>query len=65
MNIWRQIWAKKVYCAQGVFSALADARLDARLCTMIYEIESDKRPLGFQNFDELEAYVASIAKTLP
>ena len=61
MNIWGQIWAKKVYCAQGVFSALADARL----CTMIYEIESDKRPLGFQNFDELEAYVASIAKTLP
>jgi 2-dehydropantoate 2-reductase len=32
---------------------------------MIYEIEDGKRQLGFHNFDELEAYAASIGKTLP
>lgn len=43
----------------------ADTRLNERLCTMIYEIEDGKRALGFHNFDELEAYAASIGKTLP
>ncbi|PTS89342.1 2-dehydropantoate 2-reductase [Sphingomonas sp. HMWF008] len=43
----------------------ADTRLNEKLCTMIYEIEDGTRPLGFENFDELEAYVASIGKTLP
>ena len=32
---------------------------------MIYEIESGQRPLGFQNYDELEAYVQSLGKALP
>ncbi len=43
----------------------ADTRLNDRLCTMIYEIESGTRQLGFDNFDELEAYVAEIGKSLP
>ncbi|WP_280177632.1 ketopantoate reductase family protein [Arsenicitalea aurantiaca] len=43
----------------------ADTRLNARLFEMIYEIEDGRRPLGFANFDELEAYAASIGKTLP
>ena len=43
----------------------ADARLNAKLCEMIYEIEGGQRPLGFENYDELEAYVASIGKALP
>lgn len=43
----------------------ADTRLNERLCTMIYEIEAGTRPLGFQNFDELEGYVASVGKALP
>ncbi len=43
----------------------ADTRLNEKLFSMIYEIEDGKRDLGFHNFDELEAYVASIGKTLP
>jgi len=43
----------------------ADTRLNDRLCTMIYEIEDGNRRLGLHNFDELEACVASIGKTLP
>lgn len=43
----------------------ADTRLNDRLCNMIYEIEDGKRQLGLHNFDELEAYVASIGKALP
>ncbi len=45
--------------------ARADTRLNAKLNSMIYEIEAGERRLGFHNFDELEAYVASIGKTLP
>ena len=43
----------------------ADTRLNAKLNSMIYEIEEGQRQLGFHNYDELEAYVASIGKTLP
>jgi 2-dehydropantoate 2-reductase len=43
----------------------ADVRLNERLCNMIYEIESGTRPLGFHNFEELEAYVAKIGRSLP
>ena len=43
----------------------ADSRLNARLYDMIYEIEDGKRALGFHNYNELEAYVASIGKALP
>ncbi len=43
----------------------ADTRLTQKLMDMIMEIEAGKRQLGFHNFDELEAYVASIGKTLP
>ena len=43
----------------------ADARLNAKLCDMIYEIEDGRRQLGFHNYDELEAYVTSIGKALP
>ncbi|WP_373356285.1 ketopantoate reductase family protein [Pseudoroseicyclus sp. CXY001] len=43
----------------------ADTRLNAKLFEMIYEIEEGKRELGFHNYDELEAYVAEIGKTLP
>lgn len=46
-------------------TAGADVRLNEKLCSMIYEIEEGKRPLGFHNFDELEAYVAQIGKALP
>ncbi len=43
----------------------ADVRLNDKLCSMIYEIESGQRALGFQNYEELEAYVATIGKALP
>ncbi|MFK7601218.1 ketopantoate reductase family protein [Deinococcus sp. SM5_A1] len=43
----------------------ADSRLNARLCEMIYEIEGGQRQLGFENYDELEAYITSIGKALP
>jgi 2-dehydropantoate 2-reductase len=43
----------------------ADVRLNERLCNMIYEIESGTRRLGFHNFEELEAYVAAIGRSLP
>jgi len=43
----------------------ADARLNARLCEMIYEIEDGQRQLGFHNYDELEAYVTALGKALP
>ncbi len=43
----------------------ADTRLNAKLCDMIYEIESGTRPLGFNNYHELEAYVSALGKTLP
>ena len=43
----------------------ADTRLNEKMVSMIYEIEDGKRQLGFHNFDELEAYAASIGKTLP
>lgn len=43
----------------------ADVRLNEKLSSMIYEIEDGKRPLGFHNYDELEAYVNAIGKALP
>lgn len=43
----------------------ADTRLNEKMTSMIYEIEDGTRQLGFHNFDELEAYAASIGKTLP
>jgi 2-dehydropantoate 2-reductase len=43
----------------------ADVRLNERLCDMIYEIESGTRQLGFHNFEELEAYVAELGRSLP
>lgn len=43
----------------------ADVRLNERMCNMIYEIEKGERDLGVHNFEELEAYVAEIGKTLP
>ena len=43
----------------------ADVRLNDRLCAMIYEIEAGTRSLGFHNFEELEAYVSSIGRSLP
>jgi len=43
----------------------ADTRLNEKMVSMIYEIEDGTRQLGFHNFDELEAYAASIGKTLP
>jgi 2-dehydropantoate 2-reductase len=43
----------------------ADVRLNDKLCSMIYEIEDGKRKLGFHNFEELEAYVAAIGRSLP
>ena len=43
----------------------ADVRLNDKLCSMIYEIESGQRALGFQNYEELEAYVAALGKALP
>ena len=46
-------------------AAGADTRLTEKLCQLIYEIEDGKRELGFHNYDELEAYVASIGKALP
>lgn len=46
-------------------TAGADTRLNEKLTQMIYEIEDGKRELGFHNYDELEAYAASIGKTLP
>ncbi len=46
-------------------TAGADVRLNQKLCEMIYEIEDGKRPLGFHNYDELEAYVREIGKALP
>jgi len=46
-------------------AAGADVRLNEKLNAMIYEIEEKRRPLGYANYDELEAYVASIGKALP
>jgi ketopantoate reductase len=43
----------------------ADTRLNEKMASMIYEIEAGTRPLGFHNYEELEAYVASIGKALP
>jgi 2-dehydropantoate 2-reductase len=43
----------------------ADVRLNDKLCSMIYEIEAGTRALGFHNFEELEAYVAGIGRSLP
>lgn len=43
----------------------ADTRLTQKLMDMILEIEAGKRQLGFHNFDELEAYTASIGRALP
>lgn len=43
----------------------ADTRLNEKMVGMIYEIEDGTRQLGFQNYDELEAYAAEIGKTLP
>jgi 2-dehydropantoate 2-reductase len=43
----------------------ADVRLNDKLCSMIYEIERNERTLGTHNFEELEAYAASIGKALP
>lgn len=46
-------------------AAGADVRLNEKLYDMIYEIEAGRRELGPHNYDELEAYVASIGKALP
>ncbi|MFT8247140.1 ketopantoate reductase family protein [Roseomonas sp. BN140053] len=46
-------------------AAGADTRLTQKLMEMIVEIEEGKRQLGFHNYDELEAYVASIGRALP
>jgi ketopantoate reductase len=43
----------------------ADTRLIEKMSSMIYEIEDGRRKLGFHNYEELEAYVASIGKALP
>lgn len=43
----------------------ADTRLNEKLNAMIYEIEDGRRALGVHNYDELEAYVALLGKTLP
>ena len=43
----------------------ADTRLTQKLMDMILEIEAGKRPLGFENYDELEAYTATIGRALP
>lgn len=43
----------------------ADTRLIEKMSGMIYEIEDGKRQLGFHNYEELEAYVASLGKSLP
>ncbi|SFR88152.1 ketopantoate reductase family protein [Sphingomonas jatrophae] len=43
----------------------ADTRLTARLCSMIYEIEEGQRPLGFDNFEELGAFVEAQDLALP
>lgn len=73
-GIWWDIVYRKrqseVRSSNGKLIALGDAvgadtRLNAKLCSMIYEIEDGTRPLGFANFDELEGYVNSIGKALP
>jgi 2-dehydropantoate 2-reductase len=46
-------------------AAGADTRLNEKLYSMIYDIEDGTRALGFHNYDELEAYVASLGKALP
>jgi 2-dehydropantoate 2-reductase len=46
-------------------AAGADVRLNAKLNAMVYEIEDGRRSLGFENYDELEAYVADAGQTLP
>ena len=43
----------------------ADTRLTEKLQQMIMEIEDGKRSLGFHNYDEFEAYIAQIGRTLP
>jgi len=43
----------------------ADVRLNDKLCSMIYEIENGTRSLGFHNYEELEAYVGSVGRSLP
>ena len=43
----------------------ADVRLNERLCDMIYDIERGARALGYANFEELEAYVAEVGRSLP
>lgn len=43
----------------------ADTRLAEKMVAMILEIEAGTRELGFHNYDELGAYVASIGKELP
>ncbi len=46
-------------------AAGADHRLNAKLSDMIYEIEAGTRPLGYPNYDELEAFVRACGKELP
>ena len=46
-------------------AANADARLNQKLCEMIYEIEEGERELGFHNYDELGVYVKELGKELP
>ncbi len=46
-------------------AAGADVRLNDKLNSMIYEIEERRRPLGYQNYDELEAFVTASGKALP
>jgi 2-dehydropantoate 2-reductase len=43
----------------------ADVRLNEKLCQMIYQIEAGGRALGFHNYEELEAYVGSLGRSLP
>ena len=46
-------------------AAGCDVRLTEKLCTMIYEIEDGRREFGFDNYAELEAFVAANGKSLP
>jgi 2-dehydropantoate 2-reductase len=51
--------------AQRGRAAGVDMRLTEKLCAMIHEIEDGKREFSFANYDELEAYTASIGRSLP
>jgi 2-dehydropantoate 2-reductase len=46
-------------------AAGVDVRLTEKLCSMIYEIEAGTRDFSLANYDELEAYTASVGRQLP